>query len=145
MPAQPNSDLISIASTATANLALRPSIRRTVGDDSISQPRTGGYLQSTAPPPPRLRGTAQEYAGAHADRAHISGTERTPTYPIFPSGGVAGVPTRPADSYGDLKSKRWVRYLMPVMVEVDCDGREITRVVALHDEVHTAAMTRATS
>ncbi|WP_424893417.1 hypothetical protein [Streptomyces sp. XH2] len=32
-------------------------------------------------------------------------------------------------------AKRWVRYVMPVMVEVDCDGDEITRVVTLPEEI----------
>lgn len=35
-------------------------------------------------------------------------------------------------------TKRWVRYLMPIMVEVDCDDDEITRVVALPNEMHNA-------
>lgn len=35
-------------------------------------------------------------------------------------------------------SKRWVRYHMPVMVEVECDDDEITRVVALPNEMHPA-------
>lgn len=29
---------------------------------------------------------------------------------------------------------RWVRYTVPVMVEVDCDNNEITRLVALPEE-----------
>ncbi|MEV3855301.1 hypothetical protein AB0J38_13355 [Streptomyces sp. NPDC050095] len=32
-------------------------------------------------------------------------------------------------------TKRWVRYVMPVMVEVDCDEDEITRVVTLPEEL----------
>ena len=35
-------------------------------------------------------------------------------------------------------TKRWVRYLMPVMVEVDCDDDEIVRVVTLPNEMHEA-------
>ncbi|MGW1553960.1 hypothetical protein [Streptomyces sp. NPDC002346] len=32
-------------------------------------------------------------------------------------------------------AKRWVRYVMPVMVEVDCDDDKVTRVVTLAEEV----------
>ena len=32
-------------------------------------------------------------------------------------------------------ARRWVRYVMPVMVEVDCDTDEITSVVMLPGEV----------
>ena len=32
-------------------------------------------------------------------------------------------------------TRRWVRYVMPVMVEVDCDTDEITSVVTLPGEV----------
>jgi hypothetical protein len=32
-------------------------------------------------------------------------------------------------------TRRWVRYVMPVMVEVDCDSDEITRVVTLPEEI----------
>jgi hypothetical protein len=32
-------------------------------------------------------------------------------------------------------TRRWVRYVMPVMVEVDCDTNEITSVVTLPGEV----------
>jgi hypothetical protein len=32
-------------------------------------------------------------------------------------------------------AKPWVRYVMPVMVEVDCDGDKVTRVVTLPKEV----------
>jgi hypothetical protein len=32
-------------------------------------------------------------------------------------------------------TRRWVRYVMPVMVEVDCDTDEITNVVTLPGEV----------
>ncbi|MGW0825812.1 hypothetical protein [Streptomyces sp. NPDC002845] len=31
-------------------------------------------------------------------------------------------------------AKRWVRYVMPVMVEVDCDDDKVTRVVTLPEE-----------
>jgi len=30
--------------------------------------------------------------------------------------------------------KRWVRFVMPIMVEVDCDEDEIARVVTLPEE-----------
>ena len=32
-------------------------------------------------------------------------------------------------------TRRWVRYVMPVMVEVDCDDDKITRVVTLPEEI----------
>jgi hypothetical protein len=32
-------------------------------------------------------------------------------------------------------TKRWVRYVMPVMVEIDCDDDKVTRVVTLPEEV----------
>ncbi|MGW7635696.1 hypothetical protein [Streptomyces decoyicus] len=32
-------------------------------------------------------------------------------------------------------AKRWVRYVLPVMVEVDCDEDELTRVVTLPEEI----------
>ncbi|MEU3279155.1 hypothetical protein [Streptomyces antibioticus] len=32
-------------------------------------------------------------------------------------------------------AKRWVRYVMPVMVEVGCDDDTVTRVVTLPEEV----------
>lgn len=32
-------------------------------------------------------------------------------------------------------AKRWVRYVMPVMVDVDCDDDKVTRVVTLTEEV----------
>jgi hypothetical protein len=32
-------------------------------------------------------------------------------------------------------TRRWVRYVMPVMVEVDCDDDEVTRVVTLPEEI----------
>jgi hypothetical protein len=31
--------------------------------------------------------------------------------------------------------RRWVSYVMPVMVEFDCDNEEVTRVVTLPDEL----------
>ncbi|NQU37045.1 MAG: hypothetical protein HQ526_05535 [Actinobacteria bacterium] len=34
-----------------------------------------------------------------------------------------------------MATKRWVRYVMPVMVEVDCEDDEITRVVTLPEEI----------
>jgi hypothetical protein len=36
---------------------------------------------------------------------------------------------------GAAVAKRWVRYVMPVMVEVDCDDDKVTRVVTLPEEV----------
>lgn len=33
-------------------------------------------------------------------------------------------------------AKQWVRYVMPIMVQVDGDTDEITRVVALPEEIH---------
>lgn len=35
----------------------------------------------------------------------------------------------------DKATSRWVRYVMPLMVEVDCDTDEITRVVQLPTEI----------
>ncbi|MGH3673064.1 MAG: hypothetical protein ACRDSH_20960 [Pseudonocardiaceae bacterium] len=32
-------------------------------------------------------------------------------------------------------TRRWVRYVMPVMVEVDCDSDEIARVVTIPEEI----------
>jgi hypothetical protein len=32
-------------------------------------------------------------------------------------------------------TKRWVRFTMPIMVEVDCDQDEVTRVVTLPEEI----------
>ncbi|MET7304649.1 hypothetical protein [Embleya sp. NPDC005575] len=32
-------------------------------------------------------------------------------------------------------TRRWVRYVMPVMVEVDCDDDKVTRVVTLPEEI----------
>lgn len=32
-------------------------------------------------------------------------------------------------------TRRWVRFVVPVMVEVDCDEDEVTRVVVLAEEV----------
>jgi hypothetical protein len=32
-------------------------------------------------------------------------------------------------------TRRWVRYVMPVMVEVDCDSDQIARVVTLPEEI----------
>lgn len=32
-------------------------------------------------------------------------------------------------------TRRWVRYVMPVMVEVDCDDDTVTRVVTLPEEI----------
>ncbi|MCX4821338.1 hypothetical protein OG883_15770 [Streptomyces sp. NBC_01142] len=32
-------------------------------------------------------------------------------------------------------AKRWVRYVMPVMVEVDCDDDKVTGMVTLPEEV----------
>ncbi len=32
-------------------------------------------------------------------------------------------------------TKRWVRFVMPIMVEVDCDEDEIPRVVTLPEEI----------
>lgn len=34
-----------------------------------------------------------------------------------------------------MATRRWVRYVMPVMVEVDCDSDEVTRVVTLPEEI----------
>lgn len=34
-----------------------------------------------------------------------------------------------------MATRRWVRYVMPVMVEVDCDSDEATRVVTLPEEI----------
>lgn len=31
-------------------------------------------------------------------------------------------------------TKMWVRYTIPVMVDVDCDNDEVTRILALPDE-----------
>jgi hypothetical protein len=36
---------------------------------------------------------------------------------------------------GAGSTRRWVRYVMPVMVEVDCDAGEVTRVVTLPEEI----------
>ncbi|MBD2894166.1 hypothetical protein amrb99_30890 [Actinomadura sp. RB99] len=36
---------------------------------------------------------------------------------------------------GAGSTRRWVRYVMPVMVEVDCDADEVTRVVTLPEEI----------
>lgn len=36
---------------------------------------------------------------------------------------------------GAAVAKRWVRYVMPVMVEVDCDDDKVTRVVTLPEDV----------
>ncbi len=32
-------------------------------------------------------------------------------------------------------TRRWVQFVVPVMVEVDCDDDEVTRVVVLAEEV----------
>ncbi len=39
-----------------------------------------------------------------------------------------------SDDAEEPSTKRWVRYAIPVMVEVDCGKDEITRIVALPDE-----------
>jgi hypothetical protein len=36
---------------------------------------------------------------------------------------------------GGSPTRRWVRYLMPVMVEVDCDVDRVRRVVTLPEEI----------
>ena len=38
------------------------------------------------------------------------------------------------DEAEEPSTKRWIRYTIPVMVEVDCDNDNVTRIVALPDE-----------
>lgn len=38
------------------------------------------------------------------------------------------------DEAEEPRTKRWVCYTIPVMVEVYCDNDEVTRIVALPDE-----------
>lgn len=45
-------------------------------------------------------------------------------------GGIVIVEER-----GGPATRRWVRYVMPVMVEVDCDADRVTRVVTLPEEI----------
>ncbi len=48
----------------------------------------------------------------------------------------------PEDDERAGHTRRWVRYVMPVMVEVDCDTDEITSVVTLPGEVRLGCATR---
>jgi hypothetical protein len=58
-------------------------------------------------------------------------------WPLLPWVGTVPVACRRLRDVkgGAAGAKRWVRYVMPVMVDVDCGDDKVTRVVTLPEEV----------
>ncbi len=57
-------------------------------------------------------------------------------WPLLPWAGTVPVASRRTRCEGGAAvAKRWARYVMPVMVEVDCDDDKVIWVVTLPEEV----------